>query len=59
MGGSIKSNGVYEQVMDAISDWEVYEFGGIEPNPDYDTLLKAIGLDKKAERGLRPGCWGR
>ena len=33
--------------MDAISDWEVYEFGGIEPNPDYDTLLKAIGLGKK------------
>jgi len=46
-GGSIKCNGVYEQVMDAISDWEVYEFGGIEPNPDYDTLLKAIGLGKK------------
>lgn len=46
-GGSIKRNGVYDQVLDALADWEVLEFGGIESNPDYDTLTKAIDLGRK------------
>ena len=41
-GGSIKKNGVYEQVIDALNDYEYDEFGGIEPNPQYDTLMKAV-----------------
>jgi NADP-dependent alcohol dehydrogenase len=45
-GGSIKRNGVYDQVMNAIENWEVVEFGGIEANPEYDTLLKAIEWGK-------------
>ena len=45
-GGSIKKNGVYDQVISALNGREVYEFGGIEPNPDYDTLLKAIDLGR-------------
>ena len=45
-GGSIKKNGVYDQVMAALEGWGVVEFGGIEANPDYDTLLKAIDLGK-------------
>jgi NADP-dependent alcohol dehydrogenase len=45
-GGSIKRNGVYEQVMQALSGFEVFEFGGIEPNPLYETLMKAVKLVK-------------
>ncbi len=43
-GGSIKRNGVYDQVMAALSDCEVTEFGGIEANPDYATLMKAVEI---------------
>lgn len=46
-GGSIKKNGVYEQVMKALSQHTVIEFGGIGPNPQYDTLMKAVTLAKK------------
>jgi NADP-dependent alcohol dehydrogenase len=46
-GGSIKENGVYDQVMDALKKHEVIEFGGIEANPDYATLLKAIKKVRK------------
>ncbi|MDR1414974.1 MAG: iron-containing alcohol dehydrogenase [Odoribacteraceae bacterium] len=41
-GGSIKSNGVHAQVMRALRNYEVVEFGGIEPNPRYETLMKAV-----------------
>lgn len=46
-GGSIKKNGVYDQVMGALKDFEVFEFSGIEPNPHYETALKGIELIKK------------
>jgi NADP-dependent alcohol dehydrogenase len=41
-GGSIKRNGVYEQVMQALKGRTISEFGGIEPNPHYETCLKAV-----------------
>jgi NADP-dependent alcohol dehydrogenase len=40
-GGSIKRNGVYVQVMSALSGTAVTEFGGIEVNPVYETLQQA------------------
>jgi len=43
-GGSIKKNDVYQQVTDALSEHELFEFGGIEPNPEYTTLMKAVQL---------------
>ena len=43
-GGSIKSNGVYEQVKAALAGHSFLEFGGIEPNPHLETLLKAVEL---------------
>lgn len=43
-GGSIFKNGVYEQVKSALSNFEVVEFGGIEPNPRYETLMKAVAI---------------
>lgn len=48
-GGSIKSNGIYDQVISALSDREYVEFGGIEPNPSYETLSKAIEVVKDNE----------
>ena len=45
-GGSIFKNGVYDQVKAAIKGFEVVEFGGIEPNPHYETLMKAVKLVK-------------
>jgi len=41
-GGSAKRNGVIEQVRTALGQREVLEFGGIEPNPHYETLMKAV-----------------
>jgi NADP-dependent alcohol dehydrogenase len=46
-GGSIKKNGVYEQVVDALKDHTVIEFHGIEPNPHYETLMRAVEICKK------------
>ncbi len=46
-GGSIKKNGVYEQVIAALSDCTVIEFSGIEPNPHYETLIKAVAIAKQ------------
>jgi len=46
-GGSIKSNGVYEQVMSALQNHQVTEFGGIEPNPHYETCMEAVNKIKQ------------
>ncbi len=43
-GGSIFKNGIYEQVKTALSGFEMVEFGGIEPNPHFETLMKAVVL---------------
>jgi len=45
-GGSIKGNGVYQQVSDALTEHTWFEFSGIEPNPTYDTLMKAQEIIK-------------
>ena len=45
-GGSIKKNGIYEQVTAALKDFHTYEFGGIEANPRYETCMKAVELVK-------------
>lgn len=41
-GGSIKKNGVYDQVTEALKNHTWYEFSGIEANPHYETCLKAV-----------------
>lgn len=43
-GGSIFKNGVYEQVKTALSGFEMVEFGGIEANPQFETLMKAVAV---------------
>lgn len=46
-GGSIKKNGVYDQVKEALKNHNVIEFSGIEPNPTYETCMKAVEVVKK------------
>lgn len=43
-GGSIKSNGVFDQVAEALDAHTWFEFGGVEPNPKYSTLVKALPI---------------
>ena len=45
-GGSIKKNGVYEQVKTALEGYTWLEFSGVEPNPSYETLNKAVKIIK-------------
>lgn len=56
-GGSIFRNGVYEGVKEALGRFEVTEFGGIEPNPLYETAMKAVEIirEKKIDFLLAAG----
>lgn len=49
-GGSIKRNGVYQQVVKALADVSFIEFAGVEPNPAFETLMRATTLVK--EQGI-------
>lgn len=55
-GGSIFTNGVYEQVKAALNSQflanEVIEFGGIEPNPRFETLMKAVEIIRTEKIGF-------
>jgi NADP-dependent alcohol dehydrogenase len=46
-GGSIKRNGVFDEVKTALQDYELMEFGGIEPNPTYETLMQCVDMLRK------------
>lgn len=43
-GGSIFKNGIYNQVLEATKGLDIIEFGGIEPNPKYETLMQAVEI---------------
>ncbi len=43
-GGSIFKNGVHAQVRKALEHHRVVEYGGIEANPDFDTLMPAVKI---------------
>ena len=45
-GGSVKHNGVYDQVVEALKGRDYIEFWGVEPNPQVETLRKAIAEGK-------------
>ncbi|WFB50143.1 iron-containing alcohol dehydrogenase [Vibrio coralliilyticus] len=49
-GGSIKRNGVYDQVSEALNGHQWVEFSGVEPNPTKETLDKAVAIVK--EQGI-------
>ncbi|MEJ5962877.1 iron-containing alcohol dehydrogenase [Pedobacter immunditicola] len=46
-GGSIKKNGIYDQVKLALNGFEVLEFGGIPANPEYEVLMEALKIIKE------------
>ncbi|MDR3551794.1 MAG: iron-containing alcohol dehydrogenase [Clostridia bacterium] len=43
-GGSVKRTGLLDRVKIALTSFDTVEFGGIEPNPEYETLMKAATL---------------
>lgn len=43
-GGSIKSNGIYDQVISQLSDLEVFEFSGVQANPTVANVEQGIAL---------------
>ncbi len=46
-GGSIRTNGVHAQVLKALGTRSVREFFGVEANPDFDTLMKAVEIVRR------------
>ncbi|MGL5822873.1 MAG: iron-containing alcohol dehydrogenase [Sarcina sp.] len=46
-GGSVKKFGTLDKVLNALKGREVFEFGGIEPNPQFTTVMKAVEIVKK------------
>lgn len=48
-GGSIKKSGLYDQVLNELSQAkaEVLELGGVEPNPRIETVRKGVAICKK------------
>ncbi|WP_421243297.1 iron-containing alcohol dehydrogenase [Aeromonas enteropelogenes] len=46
-GGSIRQNGVYEQIRQALAGMEWQEFSGISANPRYERLMEAVELVKR------------
>lgn len=57
-GGSIKHNGVYEQVVAALNSRKLVEFGGVEPNPHYETLQRASSLARASQCDFVLGVGG-
>jgi NADP-dependent alcohol dehydrogenase len=57
-GGSIKQNGVYEQIKAALRAVDVTEFGGVEVNPVYETLQRASLTGRNAKVDFVLGVGG-
>jgi NADP-dependent alcohol dehydrogenase len=51
-GGSIKKNGIYDQVKQALNGYSIIEFGGIPANPEYEILKQAIKICKQENVGF-------
>ncbi|WP_395047428.1 iron-containing alcohol dehydrogenase [Flavobacterium sp.] len=46
-GGSIFKNGIHEQVIKNLQGFDIIEFGGIESNPRFETLMTAVEIVRK------------
>ena len=46
-GGSVVKTGTLAEVKAALAGYTVFEFGGIEPNPTYETLMQAVELARR------------
>lgn len=45
-GGSVEKFGTLEKVTNNLGDRTIFKFKGIEPNPKFDTLMKAVEIVK-------------
>ncbi|HID8741224.1 TPA: iron-containing alcohol dehydrogenase [Enterobacter mori] len=45
-GGSVIKHGILQRVKGSLINTLVFEFGGVEPNPHYETLMKAVEIVK-------------
>ncbi len=48
-GGSAERNGTLDEVRAALGTRAVLEFGGIEPNPTFETLMGAVELARREQ----------
>lgn len=48
-GGSIKKTGLLNKILTHLKDFEVIEFGGIEANPQFSTLMKGVELAREKD----------
>ncbi|MES2800370.1 MAG: iron-containing alcohol dehydrogenase [Bacteroidota bacterium] len=46
-GGSIKKNGLFDSIIEHLHDFEIIEFGGVEANPQFSTLMKGVELGRE------------
>ena len=46
-GGSIKKNGIYDEVLNQLTGFQVFELGGITPNPKLSIVEKGTAICKK------------
>lgn len=46
-GGSVKQNGTLAKVLEGLGSRTVFEFAGIEPNPQFSTLMKAVQIVRR------------
>lgn len=51
-GGSIKTNGVYEQVKAGLGSRKVFEVSGVRPNPTYEKAMEAVELIRRENVGF-------
>lgn len=51
-GGSIKTNGVYDEVMKGLGDRKVFEVSGVRPNPTYEKAMEAVEIIRKEKIGF-------
>lgn len=49
-GGSIRQNGIYDQVREALAKHDVLDFGGVEANPTLATLNRAVAAVRAESR---------
>ena len=49
-GGSIKKLGLYDKVISMLTDYEIFELPGIQPNPKYDpSVLEGVRICKEQQ----------
>lgn len=46
-GGSAERIGLLDQIRTVLADFTLVEFGGIEANPEYETLMQAVEVCKR------------